>query len=152
MFMKRMIITLLLCLVLLSPFVGKGQDTTGLAKVYFIRGTSEVPGQYGPSKAIRAYKVYIDTALVCILNYKTYSVHNLSVGKHKVRVHMRGPYQKNYSDEKTILVQAGKSYYVAFDFRGFMAPNPIVMHPLKEDLAQMILPDLKQDNSCTGRD
>jgi hypothetical protein len=37
------------------------------------------------------------------------------------------------------------------DFRGYNAPTPVVIHPLKEDLAQLILPSIKKDKSCAGK-
>jgi hypothetical protein len=135
-------------LALLNPFIGRTQDTTGFAKVYFIREPAVLPGQ----RPFNYFKVYIDATLVCILDERRYSVHDVPAGRHTLRVYPRAMNPERYSHEKTIQITAGKSYYIALDFHSYNAPTPVVIHPLTEDLAQIILPSLKQDKSCNLRE
>src|SRR4051812_29196330 len=102
----------------------------------------------------------ITTFLVSFILFHSFVVHAQNTasfadapeGKHTIRVYPRATNPKRYSHEKTILVKAGNTYYIALDFHGYQAPTPIVIHPLTEDLAQMILPSLKQDKSCSGKE
>jgi hypothetical protein len=74
-------------LVLLSPFisksqdnsfVGQGQDTTDLGKVYFIREPkTTLPVEKLLQRSLNYFKVYIDSILVCSLSEQRYSVHDV---------------------------------------------------------------------------
>jgi hypothetical protein len=160
--MRKKISTLMVYFVLLSPFIGKSQDnpfvgqgpnTTDLGKVYFIREPkTTLPVEKLLQRSLNYFKVFIDSRLVCSLSEQRYSVHDVPAGRHIIRVYARATNPKRYSHEKIIQIQAGKSYYIALDFRGYNAPTPVVIHPLDEDLAQMILPSMKQDKGCMGKE
>ena len=138
--MKKEIIKLLVYLVLFSPLAVEAQDTASFAKVYFIREPTPLPHEGLLQYALNYLKVYIDTTLVCSLNEQRFSIHYVPAGKHKIRVYPRSTNPKLYSHEKTMLAQAGKTYYVALDFRGYNAPTPVVIHPLTGNSALLDQP------------
>jgi hypothetical protein len=85
--MRKKISTLLFYFVLLSPLVGKTQDspfvgqcqaTTDLGKVYFIRESkTTLPVEKLLQRSLNYFKVYIDSILVCSLSEQRYSVHDV---------------------------------------------------------------------------
>ena len=87
------------------------------ANIYFIRST-------GYNGSLTAFTAFIDKQLVCKLNNKKYSIHQVEPGEHSFTVQFAGTEAKEKAEPITINVEAGKTYYIQMLFQpGFWANN-----------------------------
>ncbi len=132
-------ITLLSAFLLLASFFVKAQDPG--AKVYFIRST-------GFNGSAVAFTTFIDDQLVCKLNNKRFSVHELVPGKHTFSVQFAGKTSKEKAERITIDVEAGKTYYVQLIFQPGAFKNNLYCQEVTQNSVEAILKSCQEDKEC----
>ena len=115
------------------------QNTNG--KVYFLRSDGFPP-------LAGAYNVFIDDALVCKINNKRFSIHNVTPGAHVVSSQILGnkPGKKVDKDKKQI--EAGKTYYIQVFYKHGLFFNKLKTKEIDEDSAKKLLSNLKEVKNC----
>lgn len=115
----------------------KGTET---AKVYFMRST-------GFSGSAQGFTVFIDDKIVCKLNNKRYSLHDIAPGTHQFSVQFAGKSAKGKAERIEINVEAGKTYYIQLIFQTGFIKNNLYCQEVTESSAKTMLGSLKED-SC----
>jgi len=115
------------------------QSNTG--KVYFIRSTG-FAGSAGP------FTTFIDDKLVCKLNNKRYSIHEVSAGEHSFSVQFTGSKSKEKAERITIDVEAGKTYYIQLIFQAGMLKNNVYCQEVTASSAKTVLSACEEDKKC----
>ena len=115
------------------------QSKTG--KVYFIRST-------GLTGAAGAFTAFIDDGLVCKLNNKRFSIHEVGVGEHNFSVQFTGKKSKEKAERITIDVEAGKTYYIQLIFQAGMLKNNVYCQEVTASSAKTVLKDCEEDKKC----
>lgn len=111
------------------------------AKVYFIRST-------GFQGSAVAFTAFIDQQLVCKLNNKKYSIHELSPGEHVFTVQFAGKTAKEKAEPIKINVEAGKTYYVQMVFQTGYLKNNLYCQEVTESSAKTVLTNCVEDTKC----
>lgn len=111
------------------------------AQVYFIRST-------GFAGSMSAFTAFIDENLVCKLNNKKYSIHEITPGEHSFTVQFAGKSAKKKAEPITIEVEAGKTYYVQMVFQTGAFKNNLYCQEVTENSAKTILVDCEEDTKC----
>lgn len=113
------------------------------ANIYFMRST-------GFNGSAVAFSVFIDDSIVCRLNNKRFSIHEIQPGEHRFTIQFAGKKSKEKAKEETITVnvETGKTYYIQAIFQPGMFVNNIYPQEVTESSAKKILPKLKQDDKC----
>ena len=137
---------LLLCLLSLNFVSGQEnvsniEETTETAKVYFLRSTGFVGSAAG-------FTAFIDDQLVCKLNNKRYSVHEVLPGKHKFTVQFAGKKSKKRAEPIYIEMEAGKTYYVQMLFQTGFIKNNLYCQEVTKSSADAVMPQLTEDKKC----
>ena len=133
--------TFLVCLIAVS-FVN-AQDTTKEAtgKIYFLRST-------GIQLYDGSFKTFIDGEIVCKLNNKKYSIHEVPVGKHECSVQFGGKVLKSSARKFEVEVAQGKTTYITVVFEnGFFTSN-IYCEEITENTALEKMQKMQEDTSC----
>lgn len=110
------------------------------AKIYFLRSTGYNWGG--------AFKAFIDGKMVCNVQNKRYSIHEVKPGEHKVAVQFAGKEYKGNDDPIVINVEAGKSYYVQMVIKQKFAGRDLYCQEVTESTAKTLMKELKQDENC----
>ncbi|MFZ9877174.1 MAG: DUF2846 domain-containing protein [Chitinophagaceae bacterium] len=134
----KKIFLLLVCSVFFVAGIS-AQSKTG--KVYFIRSTG-LAGSAGP------FTAFIDDGLVCKLNNKRYSIHEVSAGEHNFSVQFTGKKSKDKAERITIDVEAGKTYYIQLIFQAGMIKNNVYCQEVTASSAKTVLKDCEEDKKC----
>jgi hypothetical protein len=116
----------------------KAQET---AKVYFIRST-------GFQGSAVAFTAFIDQQLVCKLNNKKYSIHELTTGEHVFTVQFAGKTAKEKAEPIKINVEAGKTYYIQMVFQTGYLKNNLYCQEVTESSAKTVLVNCVEDTKC----
>ena len=134
---KHILILLIVCL---TMQLGFSQEN---AKVYFMRTT-------GFQGSAAAFTSFIDGEMVCKLNNKRYSIHEVSPGTHLFSVQFAGKKSKSKAEDEQISIEleAGKTYYIQMLFQTGLFVNNLYCQEVTESSANKILPDLKEDTKC----
>lgn len=111
------------------------------AKVYFIRST-------GFQGSAVAFTAFIDQQLVCKLNNKKYSVHDVTPGEHVFTVQFAGKSAKEKAEPIKINVEAGKTYYVQMVFQTGYFKNNLYCQEVTESSAKTVLANCVEDTKC----
>jgi hypothetical protein len=111
------------------------------AQVYFIRST-------GFAGSMSAFTAFIDQELVCRLNNKKYSIHEVSPGEHYFTVQFAGNKAKNKAEPILINVEAGKTYYIQMVFQTGAFKNNLYCQEVTENSANTILIECEKDLKC----
>lgn len=111
------------------------------AIIYFIRST-------GFNGSLAAFTAFIDKQLVCKLNNKKYSIHQVEPGAHIFTVQFAGKVAKEKAEPITINVEAGKTYYIQMIFQAGFLVNNLYCQEVTESSAKTILLGLSQDDDC----
>ncbi len=111
------------------------------AKLVFIRTT-------GYQGFAFPFPAFIDDNLVCRLNNKKFSVHEVAVGEHTVSVQFGGEKSKRKAERVKIAMEAGKTYYVQMVFQSGAFVNNLYCQEVTENSAKPIMADLKEDANC----
>ena len=110
-------------------------------KVYFIRST-------GFQGSAAAFTAFIDNQLVCKLNNKRYSIHEVPVGEHTFTVQFGGKQSKAKAEPIVINVEEGKSYYVQMIFQTGALKNNLYCQEVTENSANTIMVNCVEDTKC----
>lgn len=126
--------------------IGVGLSLTGFSqdkfgKVYFIRST-------GFQGSAAAFTAFIDDQLVCKLNNKRYSIHEVPEGEHAFTVQFGGKQAKAKAEPIVINVEEGKNYYVQMVFQTGVLKNNLYCQEVTENSANTILADCVEDTNC----
>lgn len=137
--MKTFKVFILMLLGLVSAIAASAQNK--YAQVYFIRST-------GFQGSATAFTAFIDEQLVCKLNNKKYSVHQIEVGEHSFSVQFAGKQSKAKAEQIQINVEAGKTYYIQMIFQSGMVKNNLYCQEVTENSAKTILVNCVEDTKC----
>lgn len=127
----------LLIIIALVTVQAKAQETS---KIYFLRSTGYNWGG--------AFKAFIDEKMVCNVQNKRYSIHEVKPGEHKVAVQFAGKEYKGNDDPIVINVEAGKSYYVQMVIKQKFATRDLYCQEVTESTAKTLMKGLKEDGNC----
>lgn len=111
------------------------------ATVYFIRST-------GFAGSASAFTAFIDKELVCKLNNKKYSIHEVQPGEHSFTVQFAGKKAKKKAEPILINLEAGKIYYIQMVFQSGAFKNNLYCQEVTENSAKTILVDCEEDLKC----
>jgi Protein of unknown function (DUF2846) len=143
--MRKMIIIAMVILISNSTF---GQNTTGSAdssgqngKVYFMRST-------GFQGSATGFTVFIDDQVVCKLNNKRYSIHEVAPGNHNFSVQFAGKKSKEKAERIEIMIEPGKTYYIQLIFQSGLFTNNLYCQEVTQNSANKVLPGLEEDKKC----
>lgn len=114
------------------------QDT---GTVYLMRKT-------GISGTATAFTAFIDGELVCRLNNKRYSLHEVPVGEHTITVQFGGKKAKDKAEPITVIVKPGEPTFIqmVMEVRAFI--NNLYCQEVTEGSARPVLRQLKEDTKC----
>ncbi len=137
--MKKLVVILL---VLSSVTEMKAQDSTSTqGTIYFMRST-------GFNGSAVAFTVFMDDVILCRINNKRFSMHNVAPGKHSFSSQFAGKKSKEKAEKIEIDVEAGKTYYIQLIFQGGAFVNNLYCQEVTENSAKKVLPTLQQDKKC----
>ena len=129
----------LLLVIMTLTLAGHSQDRYG--RVYFIRST-------GFQGSATAFTAFIDQQLVCKLNNKKFSIHQVEPGEHNFSVQFAGKQSKAKAEQIQINIEAGKTYYVQMVFQPGMIKNNLYCQEVTENSAKTILVNCVEDTKC----
>ena len=110
-------------------------------KIYFLRSTGLV-GFYAP------FKTYIDGDLVCKLDNKKYSIHEVSAGNHECYVIFGGLKLNEKAEKCKIKVESDKITYVQFFLENGSLNFRIYGEEITEEKAKEKIKKMKEDTMC----
>lgn len=139
----------LFALVLFSFTTGKAQDLpensadANYGLVYFIRGK-------GHAGSATAFSALIDDQLVCKLNNRRYSVHQVAPGNHRFKAQFGGKKGKEKAEIAEIEVEAGKTYYIQMTMQMSFWVNDLSPQEITRNTALRLVKDdeIKLDSDC----
>ena len=137
--------TLLLLMVTLSSGALYAQETpvsdssNQNAKVYFLRST-------GFQGSAQGFTTFIDDKVVCKLNNKRYSIHEVTPGMHNFSVQFAGKNSKEKAERIEIELEAGKIYYIQLIFQTGLLKNNLYCQEVTKSSAKTMMDKLKEDN------
>jgi hypothetical protein len=134
---------------LLIPSSSKAQDLpendpeAEYGLVYFLRGK-------GHAGSATAFSALIDDAIVCKLNNRRYSVHQVSPGKHEFKAQFGGKKGKKKAEIALIEIEAGKTYYVQMIMQASFWVNDVSAQEVTRNSALRLYEDdeIKLDTKC----
>ena len=113
----------------------------GFGKVYFIRST-------GFQGSAAAFTAFIDANLVCKLNNKRYSIHEVPAGTHTFTVQFGGKKSKEKAEPITIDVKENQTYYIQMVFQTGVLKNNLYCQEVTENSANTVLAQCEEDTKC----
>lgn len=135
---------ILIAFFLLITCVSKAQDSLNMpkkSKVYFLRST-------GLTGSGASFNTYIDGVLVCKLNNKRYSVHEVPVGNHECSVSFGGLKINQKAERNQINVEENKITYVEFFMENGVFSFRIYGKEITQEEANKRLKKMKEDIKC----
>ncbi len=138
---KKLVLILLISFSFITSI--KAQDTLKVetGKICFLRST-------GISGSAAAFKTYIDGELVCKLNNKKYSLHEVIIGNHECYVQFGGLKVNEKAEKCKILVEPGKITYVQFFLENGILSFRIYGVEITENKAKEKIKKMKEDTKC----
>ena len=111
--------------------------------VYFIRGK-------GFAGSATAFSAIIDDTLVCKLNNRRYSVHQVSPGRHEFKAQFGGKKGKKKAEIAVIDVEAGKTYYIQMVMQASFFVNDLTAQEITRNSALRLMEDdeIQLDSDC----
>ena len=134
-------IKLILLLIIGITFSISGHSQDKYARVYFIRST-------GFQGSATAFTTFIDEQLVCKLNNKKFSIHQVEPGEHSFAVQFAGKQSKAKAEKIMINVEAGKTYYIQMVFQTGIIKNNLYCQEVTENSAKTVLVNCVEDTKC----
>lgn len=128
----------LMIIVALIATQARAQETTG--RIYFLRSTGYNWGG--------AFKAFIDGKMVCNVQNKKFSVHEVKPGEHRFAVQFTGNEYTTKDEPVVINVEAGKSYYVQMAIKQKFAGRDLYCQEVTEGTAKTLMKELKEDSNC----
>jgi hypothetical protein len=115
------------------------------AKVYLLRRSVS-------SGIFESVKTFMDGNLICRLNNRRYSLHEVPAGTHTFTVQNSGEKPKKSAEAEaiTIVMEAGKTYYVTTQWERNPWTGMINIYPqeITPNSASVIMGSLKEDTNC----
>jgi hypothetical protein len=143
--MKKILFYFLLLSVSNSMFAQSASNSADsimqTGRVYFMRST-------GFNGSAVAFTVFIDDTIVCRLNNKRYSIHEVKPGTHIFSAQFAGKKSKEKAERIEISIEAGKIYYIQLIFQGGAFANNLYCQEVTENSAKKVLPELEEDKKC----
>lgn len=130
------VVALLIC----NASFGQGESDSQHAKVYFIRST-------GFQGSVQGFTTFIDDQVVCKLNNKKFSIHEVTPGRHQFSVQLAGKQAKQKAERIEIDMEPGKTYYIQLIFQTGIIKNNVYCQEVTKSSAMTMLNNLKED-SC----
>lgn len=131
----------------ITSIVSFGQNNTEgvdsgkqMATVYFMRST-------GFQGSAQGFTTFIDDQVVCKLNNKRYSIHQVTPGTHRFSVQFAGKNSKEKAERIEIEIEPGKIYYIQLIFQTGILKNNLYCQEVTKSSALTMLDKLKED-SC----
>lgn len=115
--------------------------STGNGTVYFLRST-------GYTGSAQGFTVFIDDNVVCKLNNKRFSIHEVTAGKHIFSVQFAGKSSKEKAERIEINIEPGKTYYIQLIFQSGLLKNNLYCQEVTESSAKTMMGKLTEDNKC----
>lgn len=137
--MKKLKLLGLFSVLTMISFTTLAQDKKG--KVYFIRST-------GFQGSAVPFTAFIDKELVCKLNNKKFSIHEVEPGEHSFAVQFAGKDAKEKAEKITIDVEGGKTYYIQMVFQTGLIKNNLYCQEVTENSAKTVLVNCEEDTKC----
>lgn len=111
--------------------------------VYFLRGK-------GFAGSATAFSAIVDDTLVCKLNNRRYSVHQVSPGRHEFKAQFGGKKGKKKAEIAIIDVEAGKTYYIQMVMQASFFVNDLTAQEITRNSALRLMEDdeIQLDNEC----
>jgi|SRR5687768_7536492 len=109
------------------------------AKVYFLRST-------GFQGSAQGFTTFIDDKVVCKLNNKRFSIHEVAPGTHQFSVQFAGKNSKEKAERIEIELEAGKTYYIQLIFQTGLIKNNLYCQEVTKSSAKTMMDKLKEDN------
>ncbi|WP_316744961.1 hypothetical protein [Pedobacter antarcticus] len=126
-------------LLLTLSFSGFSQTKTG--QVYLIRAT-------GYTGAAVNYRLYIDDQLACKLKNKSFSIHDIGIGEHTVRVSSGGISNGKKSMPLKITVAEGKVNYISIVSTESGYVNKLTCQEITQNSAAPLLAKATENKDC----
>jgi hypothetical protein len=111
------------------------QEKTG--RVYFIRHT-------GSDGSAVTFKAVIDKEVVCKLNNKKYSIHEVPTGEHAFSVQFSG----KQAEPVTLNIEEGKNYYLYMVIQPGVMKTALYCIEITENAAKKFLETCELDAKC----
>lgn len=119
----------------------KNSNEDKYGKVYFIRST-------GFQGSAVAFTAFIDKQLVCKLNNKKFSIHNVKVGEHTFSVQFAGKNAKEKAEIIKINIEEGKTYYIQMVLQSGLLVNNLYCQEVTENSSKTVLSNCVEDTKC----
>ena len=139
--MKKILFTILICLIFSSVIIAQDKKNVGMGKIYFLRST-------GFAGSALSMKTFIDRAFVCKLNNKKYSIHEVTAGKHKCSAQFGKKKYNKAAVEIEVFVEPGKITYVQLLYKIQFLEDNIYCGELNEIEAKIKMENMNQDTKC----
>lgn len=136
--MNRILLLLAILTINLLAF-GQGDAAADKGKVYFMRST-------GFQGSAQGFTTFIDDVVVCKLNNKRYSVHEVSPGMHRFSVQFAGKNSKEKAERIEINIEPGKTYYIQLIFQTGIIKNNLYCQEVTESSAKTMMNSLREDD------
>lgn len=111
-------------------------------------GTIYLMRKTGMSGTVSAFNAFIDGELVCRLNNKKFSVHEVPAGEHIITVQFSGKSAKDKAEPITVMVKPGQPVFVQMVLEAGVVINNLYCLEITESSARPILRKLKEDSKC----
>ncbi|MCR9101816.1 MAG: DUF2846 domain-containing protein [bacterium] len=111
-------------------------------------GTIYLMRKTGISGTVSAFNAFIDGELVCRLNNKKFSVHEVPAGEHIITVQFSGKNAKDKAEPITVMVKPGQPVFVQMVLEARVVINNLYCLEITESSARPILRKLKEDSKC----
>jgi hypothetical protein len=141
--MRKIKLITILLIVLFFTKLSYSQQSRGT--VYFIRST-------GFQGSAVAFTAFIDHQLVCKLNNKKFSIHQVEPGEHVFTVQFGGKKSKEKAEPIVINVEAGKAYFVQMVFQTGIIKNNLYCQEVTENSAKTVMVNCVEDTKCLKTD
>jgi len=134
--MKKTISSFLL---LMFAFALCAQNT---AEVHILRKT----GFTGSAVPIN---LIMDSELLCKVNNKKYSIHEVEAGEHLFQARLLGKkMKKKNKDPLKLVFEAGETYYLQLNLQTRVFDSQVDVQEITKSSAVRLKPDLKEEKNC----
>ena len=139
--LKKIILLLIITFSFSLSVNAQETESKEMGKIYFLRST-------GIELWNGSFKTFIDGKLVCKLQNKKYSIHEVPVGKHECSVQFGGTKSKEKAEKFEVNVEKGKTTYVQLVFENGFFINKIYCEEVTENTAKQKIAKMEEDTKC----
>ena len=91
----------------------------------------------------------MDSELLCKVNNKRYSVHQVEAGDHAFQARLLGKKMKKKNKEPLELTfEAGQTYYIQLNLKQRAFDTQVDVQEITKSSADRLMPDLKEEKNC----